>query len=152
MLNFVSNPRKAIIRQSVGISVWEMPPLANINNLTDFSLVVVLTDDVERGRAWVEQASAPLNEASVPLLMAVSAQAEPVIYPYYASAQVDGLVSGLSGGATYERLQGQNGLGRKYWDAYSIGLLLAEILIVVGGAFSLLAALRTRQKVDEDEG
>ncbi len=151
MLNFVSSPHNAIAAQMDGISVWTLPPLANISKLTDFSLVLVLTDDVERGRAWIEQASATLNDASVPLLMAVSAQAEPVIYPYYASAQVDGLVSGLSGGATYERLQGQNGLGRKYWDSYSLGLLVAEILIVIGGAVNFLAALQARQKVDKDE-
>jgi hypothetical protein len=151
MLNFVSSPHNAITAQMNGISVWTLPPLADISELTDFSLVLVLTDDVERGRAWIEQASATLNDASIPLLMAVSAQAEPIIYPYYASAQVDGLVSGLSGGATYERLQGQNGLGRKYWDSYSIGLLVAEILIVIGGVVNFLAALQVRQKASKDE-
>ncbi len=151
MLSFVNSPHNAITAQVGGTSVWGLPPLLNINHLTDFSLVIVLTDDVERGRSWVEQASATLNASSTPFLMAVSAQAEPIIYPYYASGQVDGMVSGLSGGATYERLQGQSGLGRKYWDAYSIGLLLAEILIVVGAAVNFLAALRARQKTDKDE-
>jgi len=84
-------------------------------------------------------------------LMAVSAQAEPIIYPYYASGQIDGLVSGLSGGATYERLQNQDGLGRKYWDAYSVGLLLAEILIALGAMINFLAALRSKQKTKKEE-
>ena len=84
--------------------------------------------------------------------MAISAQAEPILYPYYESGQVDGLVSGLSGGATYERLQGQSGLGRKYWDSYSVGLLLAEILIAVGAMVNLLAALKVRQARNKDEG
>ena len=83
--------------------------------------------------------------------MAVSAQAEPIIYPYYASGQIDGLVSGLSGGATYERLRNQDGLGRKYWDAYSVGLLLAEILITLGAMINFLAALRSKQKTKKEE-
>ncbi|MBT3336503.1 MAG: hypothetical protein HN855_00825 [Anaerolineae bacterium] len=152
MLSFISSPQNAIAAQLNGASVWDLAPLANITNLTDFSVVIVLTDDVERGRSWIEQASATLNASATPFLMAISAQAEPIIYPYFASGQVDGLVSGLSGGATYERLQGQSGVGRKYWDAYSIGLLLAEILIVVGATINLLASLRARQKTDEDEG
>lgn len=83
--------------------------------------------------------------------MAISAQAEPIIYPYYASGQVSGLVSGLSGGATYERMLGQNGFGRKYWDSYSVGLLLAEIMIAIGAMTNLLVALRARQKTPKEE-
>ena len=151
MLNFVLNPRAAITGQINGSSFWDYAPLAGINRITDFSVVVILTDDVEKGRAWIEQASLTLNAASTPFLMVISAQAEPVIYPYYASAQLDGLVSGLSGGATYERLQGQSGLGRKYWDAYSVGLFLAEIMIVFGAALNLMAGLRARQKIEKEE-
>ncbi|MCF6278035.1 MAG: hypothetical protein L3J16_04705, partial [Anaerolineales bacterium] len=77
-------------------------------------------------------------------------QAEPIIQPYYRSAQVDGLVSGLSGAAAYEQLNGRPALGRLYWDAYSIGLLVAEILLAVGAAWGLLTSLRTR-KPKEDE-
>ncbi len=83
--------------------------------------------------------------------MGISAQAEPILYPYYLSGQVDGLVSGLLGGATYEQMLSQRGLGRKYWDSYSIGLLLAEILIVIGAMINFLAALRARQKRQKEE-
>ena len=146
MLSFISDPRSAVAGQLNEASFWDYAPLANIFQISNFSTIVIVTDDVEKGRAWIEQVSANPNAASIPLLMVASAQAEPIIYPYYASAQVDGLVSGLNGGATYERLQGQNGLGREYWDAYSVGLLVAEILIVVGALLNFVAGLRTRQK------
>ena len=153
MLSFVSAPRSAVTGQLDGQSFWAQPPLINIAKITDFSAVLILTDDVEKGRTWIEQASATLNAASTPILMVVSAQAEPIIYPYYASGQVDGLVSGLNGGATYEILQGKTdlGLGLKYWDAYSIGLFSAEILIVIGAVLNFMAGLRARQKTEEEE-
>ena len=146
MLNFISAPH-----QAVRGDVWDSAPFENIQHFTDFALVLIMTDDAEKGRAWVEQSSAILNTADIPLLMAISAQAEPIIYPYYASGQVDGLVSGLSGGATYERQQNQEGLGRKYWDAYSVGLFLAEILIAIGAMVNFLAALRAKQKKQKEE-
>lgn len=152
ILSFITSPRTAITAQVDGTSVWDFPPLEGVKQLSDFSVIIIMTADVEKGRAWIEQSTISLSEAGTPpLLMAVSAQAEPIIYPYYASGQVDGLVSGLSGGATYERLQGQSGLGRKYWDSYSIGLLLAEILIAIGAMINLLAALKVRQERKKDE-
>ena len=147
MLSFINDPRNAVAGALDGKSFWEYAPLADIQAMTDFSAVLILTDDVERGRAWIEQSAAQLDAANTPLLMGVSAQAEPIIYPYYASAQVDGLVSGLNGGATYEVLLGRNGLGRDYWDAYSFGLLTAEILIVIGAILSFLAGVRARRQV-----
>ena len=151
ILSFIVAPQTTVVGQVDGQSFWALPPLANISQFTDFAAVIVLTDDTEKGRAWVEQGSAILNNASTPFLMAVSAQTEPVIYPYYASGQVDGLVSGLNGGATYERLQGQSGVGRQYWDAYSVGLLTAEILIVVGAILNFMAGLRARKNLETEE-
>ena len=151
MLSFISNPHRAIVAKVDDVNIWRLPPLENVMEFSDFSVIVILTDDVEKGRDWIEQSTTTLSDTETPFLMAISAQAEPIIYPYYASGQVDGLVSGLSGGAIYERMQGQDGLGRKYWDAYSLGLLTAEILIAVGAMVNLLAVLKPRQKAKEEE-
>ncbi len=150
MSNFISSPR-----QTVGnTDIWEMASLEKIARFSDFSIVIIVTDDVEKGRNWIEQKTLYFKnteEDLPPFLMAISAQAEPIIYPYYASGQIDGLISGLSGGATYERMQNQEGLGRKYWDAYSVGLFLAEILIAIGAMINFLAALRAQQKRQKEE-
>jgi len=151
MVSFISNPRLAIPAKEDGKSIWNLAPLENIASFSDFGMVVILTNDVERGRAWVEQGSAILGEANTPLLMAISAQAKPILYPYYLSGQVDGLVSGLAGGATYEVMRNKNGLGKKYWDSYSVGLLLAEILIAIGAIINFLAALRAHRKKQKEE-
>ena len=152
MLGFVTAPKAMVSKKIDDISVWDLPPLQNITNFSDFSVILVLTNDVEKGRNWVEQSTLALVDSNTPLLMAVSAQAEPIIYPYYDSGQVDGLVSGLSGGVTYEQMQKkENGLARKYWDSYSVGLFLAEILIAVGAMINLLAALKSGQRSKEEK-
>jgi hypothetical protein len=81
--------------------------LENINALADFTLVVVITDDPDVARSWIEQVEPELDDT--PLIMVLSAQAKPLVYPYFTSVpkQVNGIVSGVVGGAFYER-----GIGR----------------------------------------
>lgn len=148
ILSFAMQPRTAISQEIGSVSIWDMPMLQDTSALTDFAALVVLTDDSETGRAWIEQTGNYRQDT--PLLMVVSAQAEPIIQPYYRSGQVDGLVSGLSGGAAYEQLNGRPALGRRYWDAYSIGLLAAEVLIALGVLWSLLGLLRTRNPKEDE--
>ncbi|NOY97835.1 MAG: hypothetical protein GXP40_01350 [Chloroflexi bacterium] len=149
VLSFAMLPPAATHETIDGLPAWDTPPLQGVSSLADFAALVVLTDSMESGRTWIEQTSGYLDDT--PLLMVVSAQAEPVIHPYYESGQVDGMVSGLSGGAAYEQINGRPGLGRQYWDAYSIGLFMAEILIAVGGVLNLVAAWRARQTQQTDE-
>ncbi|WP_322509286.1 zinc ribbon domain-containing protein, partial [Anaerolinea sp.] len=106
LLEFAQNPRRAapsaLDTALTGVGAWDRPVAQGVNSIQDFVLVIVLTDSPEVGRAWVEQVQPLLG--SVPLMMITSAQAEPMLAPYLGSAQVQGLVSGLRGGAGYERL------------------------------------------------
>ena len=137
LLNFAINPRNAKPEMA-----WSQSPLDTINNMMDFAMVLVITDDPDVARSWVEQVQ-PLmdvggSEQAVPMVMVVSAQAEPLVYPYYYTTprQVSGLVSGVSGGAFYESYHGES-LARRYWDAYNIGLVLAVLVIAGGSIFNL---------------
>jgi len=73
-----------------------------------------------------------------------------MIQPYYASQQINGLVGGLYGGALFEQNNaGRPGTARAYWDAYSIGMLLAMVLILGGGLLNLALGLRDRAAARE---
>jgi hypothetical protein len=111
--------------------------LENINALADFTLVVVITDDPDVARSWVEQVEPELDDT--PLIMVLSAQAKPLVYPYFTSVpkQVNGIVSGVVGGAFYERGIGRYSLSRKYWDPFNNGLTVSVIILLFGGAYSL---------------
>lgn len=137
LLNFASDMRAAKPEAS-----WDQPPLAGMQSIRDFALVLVLTDDPDTARAWIEQVQPvldPLRDGQgVPLAMAVSAQAEPLVYPYYNASprQVAGLISGVSGGAFYETVVGGS-TAELFWSPYNAGMLLAVVVIAAGSIINL---------------
>jgi hypothetical protein len=126
-----------------GSPAWASPPLQDVQALAHFSAVIILTDNADTGRAWIEQAG-PFRGAS-PLVIAASAQAGPLLRPYFESGQINGLLSGLYDSAVIEQINaGRPGTARRYWDAYNLGLLFALVSILGGGMLSLFAGLRAR--------
>jgi hypothetical protein len=68
-----------------------------------------------------------------------------MLEPYYESGQVNGLVSGLFDAAVLEQNNaGRPGLARKYWDAYTLALIAAILLISGGALWNLFASVRER--------
>jgi len=123
-------------------SAWTQPPLAGVTSLSQFSAFVIITDNADSARAWIEQTT--LARGQIPLVVISSAQAAPMLQPYYASKQISGLVGGLYGGAMYKQNSNLAGSARTYWDAFSIGMLLAMALILGGGLWNLALGLRDR--------
>jgi len=127
---------------------WTLPPLEGVTSLSQFAAWVLMTDDADSARVWIEQTKSV--RGTVPFVVVSSAQAAPMIQPYYASQQISGLVSGLYGGALFEQYNsGRPGTARTYWDAYSIGMLLAMSLILGGGLLNLALGLRDRAAARE---
>ena len=125
-------------------------PLVRVNQFSEFSTVVIITDHAESGLVWIEQLELlkKTNPAIVnPQLLAVaSAQAGPLLQPYVLSKQVAGMLSGLSDGARYEFVNNsQPGIARAYWDAFGVGLFLAVASIVLGSLWSLFTGIRARR-------
>jgi hypothetical protein len=130
------------------IPAWSLPPLQDVTSLSQFAALMLITDNADSARAWIEQTASA--RGAIPLVVISSAQASPMIQPYYASQQVNGLVSGLYGGALFEQNNaGRPGIARKYWDAYSIGMLLAMALIVGGGLVNLALGINDRTAARE---
>ncbi len=132
-----------------GEAAWETPVLAATRELTEFAAIFIITDSVETGQQWIEQTSA--RRGSAPLFLIVSAQAEPMLHPYYQSGQVSGMVTGLAGGASYEANLNRPGPARRYWDTFSLGLLVSVVLIVLGTGWSLVSTWMSRPGKDEAE-
>jgi hypothetical protein len=123
---------------------WQSPALQGVQKLSDFQAVIILTDNAESGRVWIEQSGAMIG--TTPILMVISAQVEPMILPYYDSGQIKGLVTGLAGGEAYGQTfsgaDAQTGLAQRYWNSFSAGTLAAEILIVLGALWSAFISWR----------
>jgi hypothetical protein len=134
--------------------VWANPPLNSVSTLADFGLLLVLTDDPDTARAWIEQTWPILREKNTPLLMVTSAQAEPLVRPYYEGIpqQVSGLVSGMAGGAAYENAQGVSGPARLSWDAFSVGVLVSALTILGGALVGVVSKNLIRSKEKDKQG
>ena len=145
---FANYPRETVGTSGFGVSVWDTPVLSGMQLLNDFSAVIVVTDNPDTGRIWVEQAGPVLQ--GQPMLMVISAQAEPMLIPYYDSGQVRGLLTGLGGGAVYESIRQQPGNAHLYWDSYGFGLIAMQLLILAGGVWSLVMGIISRRKEQEE--
>jgi len=160
LLHFATDPRTAVpLQLNEGGSRWDQPPLANIHSIRDFSMVFVFTDDADMARGWIEQVQPLLVDPSNPavrtfLAMVVSAQAEPLVYPYYMTSpkQIDGLISGVTGGAYYENTINQNILARDYWDAFSAGLSITILVVLFGGLINLARSFIASRKNADQRG
>lgn len=158
ILAFAQNPRKTAEFAFAGNSnklfdmslapAWVSEPWDGITSFSQFAAIIIVTDSADSARAWIEQTTSA--RGTIPVVVVSSAQSAPMIQPYYASGQVNGLVSGLYGGAVFEQNNGgRPGTARVYWDAYSIGMLLAALLIVIGGLWNLVLGLRDRAAARE---
>ncbi len=113
-------------------TIWAQPPLAGVQGVRDFALVVVISATPEGVRQWMEQVWPLARET--PFVAVISAGAEPLVQPYVQSAhpQLAGLLSGFSGAAAYEQLNGRPGAALGRWDSFGYGLIAATAILFVG--------------------
>ena len=131
LLGLATSPRSILPYSLNEYNVWAGAPLNAISTVSDFSAVIVMTNDPDTARIWIEQIGTRLGDT--PLLIVTSSQAEPLILPYYEASpkQVQGMIAGLAGGVAYGRTVGniqQNGV----WDAYSVGVTISILIILIG--------------------
>ena len=132
-----------------GLLPWNHPALAGVTKLTDFAAVIVITDSVESGRAWVEQVQPSLG--STPMLLISSAQSAPMMEAYVQSGQLSGMLSGLAGSVSYEKLLQQPGIGHTYWIALQGGLAVVVALILVGILLELFVTLVASRRTQSED-
>ncbi len=149
VLSFSMNPETTKPLTITGENAWSTTVLQNVKQLSDFAAIILLTDDIETARIWIEQTEGVRGEAH--LLVVSSAQSGPMLLPYVQSGQVAGMVTGLDGSAPIEQVNsGRPGVVRRYWDAYGFGLLTAVVLITIGSLWSLVSGWQARRKEQGD--
>jgi hypothetical protein len=146
LLAFAQAPRDTLPTNLRGEAAWAAGSLQGVDMLDQFALVIVATENPDIARYWIEQVQPQLG--TTPLVMLLSAQVEPMVWPYYHAnpAQVQGMVSGLAGAAAYQVRSVQAGAATQYWSPYSLGVWIAALLMMLGGIAYLALAQIARQK------
>lgn len=149
LLSFIVAPQKIIPLAFDGSNAWGSPPLAEVNSIQDFAMILVLSDDPNTAKNWIEQVGTILTHT--PLTMVISAQVEPLIQPYFRSFPqlLNGYVSGVIDSVNYESLIGRPNLAHDRWLPFNIGIIVSVSVIFIGGlangVLSLFSRHRTRQ-------
>jgi hypothetical protein len=143
---FAAAPREAIPRgflppEEAGQEIrsgWEHPMLQSVGRLADFGMVVVITAGTENARTWAEQATPWMGDT--PLVMVLSAGAEPLVRPYYEALdpQVDGILTGIPAAVAYEQLNAAPGDAQSRWDAFGMGMFAATLLLLAGSVVGVV--------------
>ena len=144
---FAISPRSAILKGfglPVGMpaDVWDTPLLQSVRNLSDFSMVAVITGGTESARVWAEQAGSRMG--TTPLVMVLSAGAEPLVRPYFEAKEqfpgerrVDGILSGLPAAVSYELQNTRPGVALERWNPFGSGMLAAELILLAGAGYGI---------------
>jgi hypothetical protein len=116
-------------------------------SINQFVTIIVMTDNAGSAQDWIEQTQT--IGYPFPLVFVTSSQAGVMLQPYYDSSQIKGIVNGLHDAAIVEKIAGRFVTARGYWDAYSVGMWLAMLLLVLGGLWNLALGLRDRSMTRE---
>ena len=154
VLLFSAAPREAILKGFMlpadlpGDSGWDLPILRSVGQLSDFGMVAVIATGTDAARTWAEQASPWLGDT--PLVMVLSAGAEPLIRPYFESLdpKVDGILAGLPSAVAYEQINGRPGDGLARWDSFGSAALAAELILAAGIVYGLAGWVVRRRRKD----
>jgi hypothetical protein len=103
-------------------------------------LIVVLGRDMTAVQRWIEQVGHPYG---VPIVAGVPALAEPLVEPYRAAGQLDGVVAGLGGAAAYERLQTRVGPASRSLAALRTGVWTVAGVLIVLNVAGLISRVRS---------
>jgi len=134
------HPFSAFTAYQAGISApaaWVIPSLPKSGRTflaDDYEGIILLSDTFEGARVWIDQLSALMP--GTPLNLILSAQAGPMLMPYYDSGQVSGMISGVGEARNFSAAEGGSGAILIRWRAYQTGILLMVTLIVTGILFS----------------
>jgi hypothetical protein len=146
LLSFVIAPKKIIPLAFDGSNAWGSPPLVNVDSINDFAMIVVITDDPDTAKIWIEQVATILDDT--PLNMVVSAQAEPLIQPYFRSSPqlLKGYVSGIIDSMNYEQLLDRPNLATKAWLPFNLGIIITVGTVFIGGLANGIMSLFSRHR------
>lgn len=117
-------------------AAWNSPILQSVHSLNDFGAVIINSDKPESARVWVEQIQPAMD--ATPLLFVISAQAAPLLEPYYQSGQISGYIGGFSGSLAYEAIFQQSSNSTNHLGAFQASLLFIAALVFMGGLINLI--------------
>ncbi len=134
-----------------GGGIWSLPMLSGVRSLSDFSVVVVVANDSDRARTWIEQTGPRLGDT--PLLMVVSTGLEPAVRPYYEGRDpvVSGMLTGVPAAAAYDLRFQRTGGAEALWGPYNTVSTVVFLILAGCGVVNLVRGIQKRKQKAEND-
>jgi hypothetical protein len=121
----------------------ELPVTKDLATLQDVRCVIVLADDNDSVRRWIEQVQ---SRSNIVLDALVTAGVEPLLVPYYRSGQLRHLMGGAVGAAEYELASHGRPLALRLTDGYAALFVLLVLVALVTNVAEVAAWIRRRRQ------
>ncbi|MDY6847024.1 MAG: zinc ribbon domain-containing protein [Chloroflexota bacterium] len=128
---------------STGWQIVGLPESASAFPDGGFDSILILSDTYGGARAWIEQLTVLMPDT--PINLVVTAQAMPMLVPYFDSGQIMGMVSGLNDSLILEAELSTDVMVGARRRAYQVGLVILAAVMVMG-------AINAGNQNDEDGG
>jgi len=120
----------------------ELPIMQGVNTLGDLDALIILSDDSQTVRQWIEQVQ---SRGSTFMYAAVTSAVQPLLIPYLQSGQLDNLVGGIQETAEYEVVSGVQPVALGLLDGY---VALFAVVVVVALVTNIIFLIRREWRKD----
>lgn len=147
---FLSNPKMTSPGIDLNLNIWEKPPLSEINTINDFDMIVLVTDNSENAKLWIEQINLLVTDSD--LLLISSAKASPLLQPYLQTYQIDGMLSGIMGGMAFNLLsQSETAYIGRYWAILQLAAVVFVFFILAGAVVSIFNKALSSEDIEKNK-
>ena len=134
--SFLTNPETTLPESLSNPNIWNEPPLSDMNSILDFDLIVLVSDNSDNAKLWIEQVDFLIPD--VGFLLISTTQASPLLQPYLRSNQIDGMISGISGALAFNLLSNsESNVLDRYWAIIQIVVITFIVFLLTGGVISI---------------
>ena len=119
----------AFPRDYRGTPLEDLPLMQGVQNFNNIDFVMNISAGYPGVYEWVQFG---VDRFGVRLVGGTTAVQAPLIYPYYGSGQLLGVMGGLKGAAEFERLVGLSGKATQFMLSQSFAHVIVILFIIVG--------------------
>jgi hypothetical protein len=139
--SFLANPKKTTPNDLNKQAVWSETHLSTVNSISDFDLFIMIADNTDNARLWIEQIE--LMNPEIGFLIISTTQSTPLLKPYVKSNQIDGMVGGIYGGFAFDLLsKTDTSEFNRYWSMNQISASIIIMFFIVGSIITIYTKIK----------
>jgi hypothetical protein len=139
--SFLANPQNTAPYDINKHKVWSETHLSNLKSIADFDLFILITDNTDNAKLWIEQIE--LMHPEIGFIVISTTQSTPLLKPYINSNQIDGMLGGITGGFAFSLLDKSDTTEfNRYWNLSQISVSVIIMFLLLGTAVTIISKMK----------